>query len=512
MNDSGRDLQRAIEELSSEIEHVERVLDAEKRVVRASRLVEAIIKSHFTTRSSERRGLRTLIEIRRRFLGRRLYEDAAFAVNVRNRIAHHTLEGEPTEKELSEAAAVFIKIIRKHLTALERRDEEKHDPAGEQRMATDSEVLTGNVPFGTSNEHEVDTEESTAQQATVTPRVKRTPRRSLDATDDDPAVTASDVAEYTFCPRAGVSTHECKREELDDELPSLGRMLWYEADKIEDDYGRSSYRLFWMVVGLLCSFAIFALTPLIASPGAVFALLGGVGIWVCYFTLEFFTWRVLSKRRLEFKLAVPCDPNPNSATIQNVDWFGLLAAGYDAFEPKKSLADPQWKLTGKPRRIIRKGGLAIPVHRVRSNGGPPKPQHIVRAMALCHLVDVSEGASSPFAVILYSGSYQGITIPANQRNRELFYSALERARKGIRDSDLGERQPSEPPTASPCKNCPHGRPRRASDGVPTMRYGEILDPYVLVDRKSRIYHSSCGDRFRWKPPHERSHRLYRPPS
>ena len=136
-------------------------------------------------------------------------------------------------------------------------------------------------------------------------------------------------------------------------------------------------------------------------------------------------------------------------------------------------------------------------------------QHLVRTMAHCHLIEVTEGAICPYAVVLFGDTYQGVTIPNIRENRDKFYTALEHVRKMIKQSDAGEWQPPEPASTKICSTCPHGFPLPAIEQIKTLRHGQPLEPFLLVNRKGRVFNCRCGGRFRWKPGHERNARLVR---
>jgi hypothetical protein len=494
------DIHQSVAELRSSIEPIEAMLDSEKRLTRSSRLAERVIKRHFFPNSTENKGLGTLIRLRKRFLGNKGFEDAAFAVHIRNRISHDSLEGDPTDAEMSKAADVFLHLVRLHVAEIELRvgpfvaadaadgDDERFDN-DEPRPANDeAETVFPIAPLAT--------------------HVDRQRRPLLDALETDPAVTASTISEYDFCPRAGILTHAGGYSDPEEEMPSLSLLPWYEQDAIEEAYARSVYRLFWMLVGLVAGLVIMAITPIIRWTVFPLILLAGVGVWAHYALREYSTWRKLGARRLATRLATVCDPNPNSDAFQPVDWWGLLRAGFEVRRPEAAFKDEKWKVSGKPRRILQKGSMTIPVHRIRKREGPLSPQQITRVMTHCHLIEAAEGAVCPFAIVLFGDTYQGTTVPNTRTNRERFYSALERVRSMIRESDIGERQIPEPVTGAICRDCPHGCPRPANKLLKTMRYGEPLDPYLFVHGKGTVYHCDCGDRFRWKPRHERNEKLY----
>lgn len=495
------DLQQVVVELRTRSEDVATMLDSEKRLVQASRLTEHIIKRYFLREVVEEAGLRMLIRSRKKFLGRKGFENAAFAVRIRNRMSHDSIEGDPTDSEMSKASDVFLKIVKLHIQEIERR-------AGAPTSKFDSE---GQEDQGIADEPQpqiaAEPASKPVEPVPLATKIERDRLPLLDALEKDPTVSASTIAEYDFCPRSGILSHECGISDLEEEMPSTALLSWYEEEAIEVAYAKCINKLFWLLVGLLVGLVVCAMTPIIEQKFFPLLLVVGILVWARYVILEHLNWQMWGKRRLAMRLAVPCDPNPHSHVFQDVNWWGLLRAGYEVRRPEKVLKDAQWKVNGKPRRILQKGSMAIPVHRIRKQSGPLASQHITRVMSHCHLIEATEGAISPFAIVLYGDTYQGTTVPNLRKHRDRFYDALERVRVMIQESDAGERQPSEPATGSICSQCPHGEPRSVFRKDATMRYGEALSPYVLVNSKGKLFHCSCGDRFRWKPPHDRNARL-----
>ena len=61
------------------------------------------------------------------------------------------------------------------------------------------------------------------------------------------------------------------------------------------------------------------------------------------------------------------------------------------------------------------------------------------------------------------------------------------------------------PRGSQCEHCPLGRPRVHRLGETEHATREEMLPVVPArGRDGRAYHSFCGDRFHWIPPHERA--------
>ena len=333
------------------------------------------------------------------------------------------------------------------------------------------------------------------------PRIDRQPMKNLDASDDDPKLNATTIAEFVFCPRAGLLTYEGGQRKEDEELPALGLLPWYERDAIEKAYAKKTRDFVWLMFFWAVGLVILCLIPLFRTTLFPVVVIGYTAVCLYCVVVVHRDWRELRRRLLAANSPNICHPDPNSKTLQVVDWWGLLNAGYEVRRPKEALYDSDWKLSGKPKRILHKGSLAIPVHHIKNVEGRLSPQHLVRVMIHCHLIGVSEGATVPFAIILFGNSYQGTTVPNTREHRELFYDALRRVRTLVLASRVGQAQPSEPRTGSICRACPHGRSRPVSRGERTLSHGHPLTPLRLV-RGQSVRHCDCGDRFDWMPPHE----------
>ncbi len=147
-----------------------------------------------------------------------------------------------------------------------------------------------------------------------------------------------------------------------------------------------------MVVGFIVGLTLMLVSPLVALSVFPYILIGGACVWIYLVSLEYAIWRTLNQRLLAALNAEECEPDPNSMRYQDVDWWGLLRAGFEVHRPIAALEDKSWRVSGKPRRILHKGSLTVPVHRIRNTEGPIRPQHIVRVMAHCHLIETTEGA------------------------------------------------------------------------------------------------------------------------
>ena len=181
-----------------------------------------------------------------------------------------------------------------------------------------------------------------------------------------------------------------------------------------------------------------------------------------------------------------------------------MKAGFRSIKYQDALTDKDWMLSGRPWRVLRRGSLRIPVFRMLR--GEPKlyRQHYARMAAYCHLIEVCEGAESPYGIILFGHTYEGVAVPNSPTTRAAFHDELVKARAVVRKSREDVSFPLAP-RGSQCEHCPLGGPvfigleRRS-----TRRDEEMLPVFPARGRDGRAYHSFCGDRFHWIPPHERA--------
>jgi hypothetical protein len=311
------------------------------------------------------------------------------------------------------------------------------------------------------------------------------------------------LSEFTFCPRAGLITLGTERTDWGDDY-------WLRPNL---DY-RPAYALYELRREFLAT--LLASLGLGAAAGAVLAgcvvLFGagnGVSSWAGVLLLLALLWALgrRIKRLLEvgaqwhrIRTLAPREPDPEATEPQPVIWWELLRAGYDPVRLPEPIRSSASRLTGQPWRVLRKGDLQIPVFRVDGEG-PEKlyPKHAVRAAAYCALLEQSAGARSPYAIALFAGTYNGWTLPNSTGARAFLDKVLAAARTYL----TPEMMIGPPASLSLCAGCPHGAPRPYRRGeTETTLFGRPLRPHGSAGRDGRVYHSACGDRFDWTPPHE----------
>ena len=327
----------------------------------------------------------------------------------------------------------------------------------------------------------------------------------LAAPPDAPWIGVHVLSEFMFCPRAGIIAFEESPDDTGQELdraPRLDYLPDFEVALIEqglrDAWDRISTVALWSFAGGLLivggSFFVWL--------GLAFLLLPG-GWYASQSLLRDFAavWE-LHRRLATAERAVAAEPDPSSEELQAVNWWNLLKAGFTPVEYEEAHADPELRVAGRPWRVLHKGSLRIPVFRKRRGEAELYPQHFARMAAYCHVLAAAEGGESPYGIVLFGDGYDGATVPDTSQHRETFFHALRKARRHLKALAVRKWTP-EPPPATYCRGCPCGKPRRYVPG-----YSEAVLSGVRISASPRrgnngkLYHSTCGDRFDWAPPHE----------
>jgi len=306
------------------------------------------------------------------------------------------------------------------------------------------------------------------------------------AQNDDPWISASNLGEFAFCERAGVLAAEREMDDEGDEEPKARSGRFYDIPALEAEIARRkrilrnwgiAYAIAAIVMALIASFDSIVLWAVVW-----FGHLIVIGIWPDAGPIH----SLLRLRDAHADLARARTALANIPPFEHtkpmaIDWWSLLQAGFESMRPAEILRDTEWRLCGRPWRILKYGSHRIPVFRKKVTGADPTKihhAHIVRMTAYCRVLEATEGGQSNFGIVLFGPTYDGVTVPIDRSCA----TRLKRALVSYRELLKTRREPLPPSTFAKCRNCPHGKPDRY---VPSPRYG----------------HSDCGDRFQWTPPH-----------
>lgn len=326
------------------------------------------------------------------------------------------------------------------------------------------------------------------------------------ARDTDPTVGVHVLSEFVFCPRAGLLAFETEEPDTGEELeraPNLDYLPDFSILEIhaglQQAWNALWSSLFWLLVGVI-------------TVSYVRSYAGGQTALVVTFVLFPFVllpvakrikviFELLCKLRIA-KVAVPAEPDPSRMEAQKVNWWSMLKAGFTPVEYEEPHVDMSWMLAGKPWRVLVKGSLRIPVFRKRFGEKELFPQHHVRMAAYCHLIEVCEGMESPFGVVLFGDSPDGVTVPNIALNKQKLCDHLKEARRILAVARKDNVVPDQPRRRAPCTNCPLGRPKVHRRGLTeTELGGRPISPFLTQGKEGQSYHCECGDRYGWVPPH-----------
>lgn len=319
------------------------------------------------------------------------------------------------------------------------------------------------------------------------------------------------LTEFVFCPRAGVLAVETIwNVEPPEEHSFLRFSLPYTLVELECSLQRN-LNMLWILLGvgiLTATSAIYGLATgsnvVTLGAGLVFALLAVLARYV------FSAVRALTQLRAHAAARTGRTPRLDATESQPVDWWEMLADGWMSDRNEAAYRDRYCGLAGMPWRNLAKGDVAIPVFKlVHSDPQDPQlfPQHIVRMAGYCHLIKTCERRQSPCGVLLFGNSYRGLTIPNTPTASEMLDTALDKAHE-VLATEAKDGSCPLPASLENCRGCPWGKPRRyRQDETDRNRLDELVPTYGKVASNKKLYHSSCGDRFQWIPPHEEAVRL-----
>ena len=329
--------------------------------------------------------------------------------------------------------------------------------------------------------------------------------------EDGRFISASSVAEVVYCKRAGLLAAESRHADRRDDVSALDLLPIYEIEEIRDAIAQGWRRLLcglgaFVVAATACTLLAAFDSFSRAGPVALFLVVVMIAL-VSFLLSTTSSLNELIRRLRAADFGTRREPDPAATDITPVFWWDLWKSGFVSQRCGR-LVDDNWRLDGSPDRVLHRDSLAIPVMHTKKKHDHPKPQHIVRIMAYCHLLETQTGVAVPYGIILYSDTMSGVAVPNHRCYREQFHDALEELRRLVTIADGGG-PPPYPGSPDACASCPFGKPRLLSEGKPTLRDGKRLEPHVLVpmNGRKRKYHCDCGDRFEWSPDHKLSKRL-----
>lgn len=313
------------------------------------------------------------------------------------------------------------------------------------------------------------------------------------------------LGEQVFCPRAGVIAFESNDEQSAE--PDLGPKLhdWLDynpllfREELDRSWEKLSFWLTWLAPALLVVLIVWRfVSPFVAalvSLPAFYAAAraGEILVRICSLL---WAWH-------QYTRAPEAEIDLNATKEIDINWWTLRKAGFDCLNPPDAHQHPERPLTGKPWRMLIKTPYRIPVlckHLGKRSWGK---QHVVRLTAYAELIERCEIAKVPFGILKFGNSYRCRLIPITPDKNRDFEQELLNTWELIQVVQNGKFDPP-PPTGSQCRGCRHGLPHLLQKGSASVLKGEELAAYPAPPNQKQQYHSVCGDRFRWIPPHQRA--------
>ena len=319
-----------------------------------------------------------------------------------------------------------------------------------------------------------------------------------------PEVSVHVLSEHVFCPRSAVMARETGEDKGEDEPPLGPKLPSFEdfsehrfVDELRNQWGK--FRL-WMTL----------IAPAIVLPLVLWRLVSPLAGLASSLPLFYFVarlWdnvsmivRVVRERGI-MRAPAPTPVDMDSDLIREINWWSLRKHGFDCEKPVEAYRSNKEGLVGRPWRVLSKGVLRIPVIRQHRGERLWRPKHVVRIAAYCRLIESCEEARAPFGVLLFARTYDCVIIPNNAAAQSQLDRALHDVREFLRIQQGGKFMPTAP-TDNRCRGCDWGEPRKyVRNESETIVNGNILVPLQTRATDQVTYHSSCGDRFHWIPPH-----------
>ena len=227
----------------------------------------------------------------------------------------------------------------------------------------------------------------------------------------------------------------------------------------------------------------------------------GVGIYLAKEEIRTVWYLACALWRLRNLKLPPAEPHLASHQDENVNWWQLLAAGFEASIPPTYTLN-QLGLAGRPWRVLRRGSTVVPVYRARQLNNI-KPQHRIRIAAYCLLIREAAVDDSPYGIVLGPTGYDGIAIKVDQQQmayvknaRTALSQTFDKARRG--------HDPPSPTDDRKCRNCPLAEPIPVASFSEThtdLRGSVVLPRAMYPADRDTPYASFCGSRYRWVPHH-----------
>lgn len=334
---------------------------------------------------------------------------------------------------------------------------------------------------------------------------------SEDFDSGTPHINVFSLGKFEFCYRAGILAIESRMPDNSDQVignPKLNHIPIFDTALMnrrrEEAYSEIKINAslgfaFGVVVFLLNTYSFTVLAWMMG----VFAVL-----LISKAFVHFQDYREIKKRLSMSNSAEVAKLGDTGAGFRTINWWALCKdEEFNPTTPVAAFVSHKLGLSGKPAQIATYRGMRIPVILHQDELDKAKSYHQVRLAAYALLIEENQKAKpTDWGIVLDPVTMRGIAVPINDNLRTDVINKLKRFKRQLAEVRNGT-DPAPPSSDSVCRNCPHGSPRVYRLGVlnrgqtSTMRDGHPLPALAKRGNDGRKYHSACGDRFKWVPPH-----------
>lgn len=334
------------------------------------------------------------------------------------------------------------------------------------------------------------------------------------------------LSEFVYCSRAGIISYQQKKDDagIEDGFADLTYMPDYDIVLAKQEIVRIVRRLESFAFGLLGGSLATVILAVAVKP-----FLGFLCLLLLVPSALFFARRIYQDFKRFFRLKatiaaynsqVEQRPDLSNPKTELISWYSLLKS-FDVEKCHDQLIDHEMGVAGRPWKLLHRGDVCMPVFFCRKpasagekNRDPISwlfPQHFVRMRAYCHLVEKNTGTHSPCGIIVFAGTMKAVAIKFwnNEGANHQFEEALFLARQTL--NEFEQFDSVGVPSPKTCVRCHLGKPRTYRlSGRTVIRNGSSVKPTlhrIVTGEKTTTYHSTCGDFFRWIPPHEKAAEL-----
>lgn len=311
-------------------------------------------------------------------------------------------------------------------------------------------------------------------------------------------ISVHELSQFVYCPRAGVIAYESETEDqgVEGRPLNLGYLPQYSLISMERYISRAAVVLCVLVSLGMIALVVACVAPLAGDLRMFRVAQVSLGVLLVASFVDIAVLIILLRRRRQALRTPPREPVFLGDGAYPIHWWELRAAGFSPRCFKEVLRDGELGIKGRPWAILVRGTQCIPVLRMNGNNDGVYPNHMVRIAGYCHLIEATTNYESPYGIALLPRRLDAMAIPYTSGLKSRLHGAMKTARGAVAQLP----GPDEPTDTGICLNCPQARLRRYVFGKSNTLYlGQKLPP-VSVRANGNSWHTTCGDRFQWKPP------------